>query len=90
MSRVLSGKKTTPQPHSSPIYNNLVPVYQAFWPVVVRRRISAAVHGLDIKSGSKVLEVGVGTGLSLRSYPTDISITGVDLSEAMLAEAENL
>ncbi len=32
----------------------------------------------------------MGTGLSLDSYPKNISLTGVDLSEAMLAEAELL
>jgi SAM-dependent methyltransferase len=30
-----------------------------------------------------VLEVGVGTGLNLDSYPEDVSITGVDLSPEM-------
>ena len=35
-----------------------------------------------------VLEVGVGTGLNLDSYPEDVTITGVDLSPAMLEHAE--
>jgi ubiquinone/menaquinone biosynthesis C-methylase UbiE len=34
-----------------------------------------------------VLEVGVGTGLNLDSYPEDVSITGVDLSPEMLEHA---
>jgi ubiquinone/menaquinone biosynthesis C-methylase UbiE len=34
-----------------------------------------------------VLEVGVGTGLNLGGYPEDVSITGVDLSPAMLEHA---
>ncbi len=90
MSRVASGKKTSPQPHSSPFYNHLVPAYQALWPAVAKKRIGSAVASLDIAPGAKVLEVGVGTGLSLESYPEDVSITGVDLSESMLAEAEQL
>ena len=32
----------------------------------------------------------MGTGLSLESYPHDTQVTGVDLSESMLAEAEQL
>ncbi len=32
----------------------------------------------------------MGTGLSLESYPRDASVTGVDLSESMLAEAQQL
>lgn len=90
MSRVAIEKKTTPQPHSSPIYNNLVPAYQAVWPAVARKRIMSAVPSLDIAAGAKVLEVGVGTGLSLDSYPDHAHVTGVDLSESMLAEAQQL
>ncbi len=35
-----------------------------------------------------VLEVGVGTGLNLDSYAEDVTITGVDLSPAMLEHAQ--
>jgi ubiquinone/menaquinone biosynthesis C-methylase UbiE len=35
----------------------------------------------------KVLEVAVGTGLNLDSYPEDVTITGIDLSPAMLEHA---
>ena len=75
-------------PHKSRLYHNLVPAYQALWPAIARKRISGAIADLNITPGADVLEVGVGTGLSLSSYPTNIQLTGVDLSEAMLAEAE--
>ncbi|TWU26203.1 putative methyltransferase YcgJ [Novipirellula galeiformis] len=78
------------EPHRSRLYNNLVPVYQGLWPAVAKRNIRSAIAALNISSGTEVLEVGVGTGLSLDSYPHDIRLTGVDLSEAMLAEAEQL
>jgi phosphatidylethanolamine/phosphatidyl-N-methylethanolamine N-methyltransferase len=78
------------QPHASPFYNNLVPAYQALWPAMAKRRILATIKALDIPAGTRLLEVGVGTGMSLESYPSNISVTGVDLSEAMLAEAEQL
>lgn len=42
---------------------------------------------MDIAPDTEVLEVGVGTGLSLDDYPSHVSLTGVDLSESMLAEA---
>ncbi|TWU55131.1 class I SAM-dependent methyltransferase [Rubripirellula reticaptiva] len=90
MHRVPTREKKTPQPHSSPFYNHLVPAYQALWPAVAKRRITAAIKAMNFPANSKVLEVGVGTGMSLESYPTNISVTGVDLSEAMLAEADQL
>ncbi len=34
-----------------------------------------------------VLEVAIGTGLNLRCYPDDVALTGIDLSEEMLAIA---
>lgn len=74
-------------PHRSPIYGRLVPAYNAFWPAVAARRIGEAIRALPIASGSRLLEVGVGTGVSLKHYPKDISITGVDLSDSMLASA---
>lgn len=45
------------------------------------------VDMLDTRAGERLLEVGVGTGLLLPRYPRDISVTGIDLSEEMLAVA---
>lgn len=83
-------KPAPPLPHQSKLYDNLVPAYQAFWPAVAKRRIFKNVAELNLAPGTEVLEVGVGTGLSLESYPHHIDLTGVDLSESMLAEAEML
>ncbi len=49
-----------------------------------RRRAVASVNRLP---GSRVLEVGVGTGLALPHYEPAKRITGIDLSGAMLARA---
>src|SRR6185312_14210121 len=42
---------------------------------------------LNLKPGDRVLEVGVGTGLSLPLYPRDVKITGIDVSREMLEKA---
>ena len=49
-----------------------------------RRRAVAAVNALP---GTRVLEVGVGTGLALPHYARGKRITGIDLSAEMLALA---
>jgi phosphatidylethanolamine/phosphatidyl-N-methylethanolamine N-methyltransferase len=49
-----------------------------------RRRAVAEVNRLP---GSRVLEVGVGTGLALPHYRAEKRITGIDLSAEMLARA---
>jgi phosphatidylethanolamine/phosphatidyl-N-methylethanolamine N-methyltransferase len=46
-----------------------------------------AVSALRVLSGERVLEVGVGTGLSLPYYPPDCRVTGIDISDEMLDQA---
>jgi phosphatidylethanolamine/phosphatidyl-N-methylethanolamine N-methyltransferase len=77
-------KGTPPSPHASLLYRNLTPAYEIVWPFVARRNIWRSIKALGIHAGERVLEVGVGTGLSLRAYPSHANITGVDLSEPML------
>ncbi|WP_168563955.1 class I SAM-dependent methyltransferase [Crateriforma spongiae] len=81
-------RKTSNKPASSPLYHQLVPAYEALWPAVSKRRIAENIAALDIAPATQVLEVGVGTGLSLDTYPHHIELTGVDLSVPMLAEAQ--
>lgn len=83
-----TARRTEAIPHSSPIYSRLAPAYNSLWPAVASRRTGEAIRSMDIQSGERVLEVGVGTGISLRHYPVGCHITGVDLSESMLAEAQ--
>ncbi len=46
-----------------------------------------AVEVLAPSQGSRVLEVGVGTGLSLEFYPPNVEVLGFDFSHGMLREA---
>ncbi len=49
-----------------------------------RKRLVA----LASMAGRDVLEIGVGTGLSLADYDSDMRVTGIDASEAMIARAK--
>lgn len=48
----------------------------------------AIVRHMDCKAGERILEVGVGTGLSLPLYPENVLVTGIDISCDMLAQAQ--
>ena len=68
-------------------YRFYAPFYDRLFGSVLepgRRALAAAVTALQ---PATVLEIGVGTGLTLHHYPSSAEITGVDLSEAMLAAA---
>jgi phosphatidylethanolamine/phosphatidyl-N-methylethanolamine N-methyltransferase len=47
-----------------------------------------AVRIANDRSGQRILEVGVGTGLSLPHFRKDAAVTGIDVSAEMLAKAE--
>lgn len=68
-------------------YALFAPVYDLLFGSVLAHGRRAAVHGLGLHSGDRVLEVGVGTGLSLSDYPPDVRVTGIDLAPEMLARA---
>lgn len=48
-----------------------------------------AVEKMNVRPGERILEVGVGTGISLPYYPPQASVVGIDLSPDMLARAED-
>lgn len=74
-------------PHRSRIYSDLSGLYDHVFTRVFARRIHSVVTGLRIPPGAKVLEIGVGTGLSLDAYPRHCDVTAIDLSIEMLARA---
>ncbi|HQE44454.1 MAG TPA: methyltransferase domain-containing protein [Phycisphaerae bacterium] len=69
------------------IYNVWSYFYDLFWPSIVHRRTSRAIEQMHIRPGERVLDVGVGTGLALQSYPSHARVVGIDLSEGMLRRA---
>jgi phosphatidylethanolamine/phosphatidyl-N-methylethanolamine N-methyltransferase len=68
-------------------YGRFAPLYDRVFGAVLepgRRAMTQAACALQPRS---VLEVGVGTGLTLAGYPREAKVTGIDLSPAMLARA---
>jgi phosphatidylethanolamine/phosphatidyl-N-methylethanolamine N-methyltransferase len=68
-------------------YRRYAPFYDWLFGAVLapgRRALTAAVHEV---SPASVLEVGVGTGLTLHAYPAHSRVVGIDLCEDMLALA---
>src|ERR1700720_4087257 len=63
------------------------PVYDLVFGAVFERGRRAAVAAAE-RVGGRILEVGVGTGISLPGYSPQNRIIGIDLSEAMLRKAQ--
>ncbi|MGQ0741091.1 MAG: class I SAM-dependent methyltransferase [Alphaproteobacteria bacterium] len=67
-------------------YAGWAPVYDiVFGPMFLHARRAAALCARQV--GGRVLEVGVGTGLSLVHYDSTMEVFGIDISEPMIARA---
>jgi len=68
-------------------YDRWAPVYDLVFGGVFSKGRDAAIQATN-KLGGRVLEVGVGTGISLPLYSPNVRIFGTDISEAMLNKAK--
>jgi phosphatidylethanolamine/phosphatidyl-N-methylethanolamine N-methyltransferase len=68
------------------VYRRWAPVYDHTFGIVASEGRKHAVELIN-KSKGRVLEVGVGTGLSLPAYNRSLEIVGIDLSPEMLDKA---
>jgi ubiquinone/menaquinone biosynthesis C-methylase UbiE len=66
---------------SAPGYDKQIAFFERIWFGGARQWLGARAQG-------RVLEVAIGTGLNLPHYPADTVITGIELSPAMLAIAQ--
>src|ERR1700757_3078765 len=72
-------------------YARWAPVYDLVFGAVFapgRSESIAAAERVCGPSGGRILEVGVGTGISLPAYARANRIVGIDLSAAMLRHAQ--
>ena len=62
------------------VYSNYAGVYDHIFGRIFHESRESAVRRLDIKPNERILEVGVGTGLSLPLYPGYCQVVGIDFS----------
>lgn len=68
-------------------YARWAPVYDLVFGAVFERGRQAAIAAAE-RVGGRILEVGVGTGISLPEYSRQCRLCGVDISEPMLRKAQ--
>ncbi|HEX5338730.1 MAG TPA: class I SAM-dependent methyltransferase [Gallionella sp.] len=69
-------------------YSRYSRFYDFLFGAVFQPGRKAIVQRMNCGPHERILEVGVGTGLSLPLYPKDVFVTGIDISQDMLARAQ--
>lgn len=73
--------------NKSGVYDRIARVYDMLFGAILQPGRERAVRSIIAKPGLRVLELGIGTGLTIDLYPRDWRVVGVDLSWPMLVEA---
>ncbi len=68
-------------------YSRYASVYDLIFGAIFEPGRRAAVGAVNTRPDQRILEVGVGTGLSLPKYRADAQVVGIDVSSDMLAKA---
>ncbi|MBS1246178.1 MAG: SAM-dependent methlyltransferase [Proteobacteria bacterium] len=69
------------------VYRRYAKRYDFYFGALFQPGRKAVINRMHCQPGERILEVGVGTGLSLPLYPSGVQVTGIDISEEMLARA---
>ncbi|HXW83148.1 MAG TPA: methyltransferase domain-containing protein [Candidatus Binataceae bacterium] len=75
------------EPHQSRIYSDLAHFYDFTFGRAFVDHEHEVIESLNLRPGQRVLEVGVGTGMSLDGYPPYVHVVGIDPSADMLTHA---
>jgi phosphatidylethanolamine/phosphatidyl-N-methylethanolamine N-methyltransferase len=75
------------EPHESRIYSDLARFYDSVFGRAFVDHEHRVIESLNLRPGHRVLEIGVGTGISLDGYPPYVHVVGIDPSEKMLNQA---
>lgn len=69
------------------VYDRVAAIYDLYTAPMEALGGRRARQRLFGRAQGRVLELGIGTGLSLPSYPPGVELTGIDISPRMLARA---
>lgn len=69
------------------VYRRYAQGYDVYFGALLQPGRKAIIEKMHCHPGDRILEVGVGTGLSLPLYPRGVYVTGIDISREMLAHA---
>lgn len=70
------------------VYQRLSHIYDFAFGGMLDEGRRKAVAEMQLRPGQRVLEIGIGTGLTLPLYPSTCNVVGLDLSVPMLAQAQ--
>ena len=69
------------------VYSDFAHLYDSVFGRAFVDREHELIESLNLRPGQRVLEVGVGTGISLDAYPPYVHVVGIDPSAGMLKQA---
>ncbi len=75
------------EPHQSRVYSDFARFYDFTFGRMFVDHEHEVIEQLNLRPGQQVLEVGVGTGISLDAYPAYVDVVGIDPSADMLRHA---
>lgn|SRR5262249_38823482 len=75
------------EPHESRLYSDFAHFYDRVFGLAFEDHEHEVIESLNLRPGQRVLEVGVGTGMSLDAYPPYVRVVGIDPSADMLERA---
>ena len=87
MSTAKAGTRETPTARQKRVWDKAAPGYDSQIAFFERNWFSGGRQWLGERARGRILEVAVGTGRSLPCYPADATVTGIEISPAMLAIA---
>ncbi|MGH7907542.1 MAG: class I SAM-dependent methyltransferase [Candidatus Binataceae bacterium] len=76
-------------PHESRVYSDFAQFYDSVFGRAFVSHEHEVIESLPLRPGHRLLEVGIGTGISLEAYPPYIHIVGIDPSADMLRYAND-